>query len=77
VWPGWPGKIRSKTQFNQLTFVFLLKRYRFDFKKKIDPNDLVIQSKLGTRTLDRAGSKNYVSKLGFVKSLQSQFPIKI
>jgi len=44
-----------------LTFVFLLKRHRFDFfKKKIDPADPVTRSKPGTRALDRAGFENYV-----------------
>jgi hypothetical protein len=40
---------------NPLTFVFLLKRCHFDFKKKIDLDDLVTRSKSGTP----AESKNY------------------
>jgi hypothetical protein len=37
-------------------FFFLLKRRRFDFKKKIDP---VTRSKPKTRALNWAKSKNY------------------
>jgi hypothetical protein len=37
-----PGKTRSKTRLQPVDFLFfLLKRRRFDFKKKIDPSDPV------------------------------------
>jgi hypothetical protein len=59
VWPGWPGKIRSKTRLQPIDFCFFfkLKRHRFDFfKKKLT---WTTWSKLETRTLNRAGFKNY------------------
>ena len=64
-----PGRVKEKIEegsgqkpgYNTLTFVFffLLKRRRFDFFKKIDPDDPVTRSKPGTRVLNRTGSKNY------------------
>jgi hypothetical protein len=54
MWPGWPGQ---KPGYNLLTFIFLLKRRRFDLKKKNWPRQPGDPVK--TRTLDRAGSENY------------------
>jgi hypothetical protein len=57
--PVWPGQ---KPGCNPLTFVFLLKRYRFDLKKRIDTGDPVTRSKPETRTLNLEPSrikKNY------------------
>jgi len=62
---GWPEDAVDPTRpdqdpvVNPLTFffVFLLKRRRFDLKKKrTDPANLVTRSKPGTRALDRARS---------------------
>ena len=39
VWPDWPGRLTQWSGCNSLTFIFLLKQYRFDFL--IDPNNLV------------------------------------
>jgi hypothetical protein len=73
VWPswpraGWPGKTWLKTRLQPIDFCFfLLKRHHFDFLKKIWLGD---RSKLGTRALDRAGSKNYAEnslKILFIK----------
>ena len=54
-----PARPDQDPVVNPLTFffVFLLKRRRFDFKKKrTDPANLVTRSKPGTRALDRARS---------------------
>jgi hypothetical protein len=64
---GWLGnpvgqaRLDQKLGCNPLTFVFLLKRRRFDFLKKINPRDPVTQSKYRIRALDRAGCKNYAT----------------
>jgi hypothetical protein len=50
---------RSKTRLQPVDF-FLLKRHRFDLKKKqIDLGDPVTWSKSRTRARNRVGSKNY------------------
>jgi hypothetical protein len=51
-----PAKPGQDPVVNPLTFVFLLKRRRFDYKKRIDPTDPVTRSKPGTRALNRAWS---------------------
>ena len=54
--PVWPGQ---KPDCNPLTFVFLLKRRRFNFKK-IWPGDPVKTRNPGLgRVSHRTGSKNY------------------
>jgi hypothetical protein len=51
---GWPGQ---KPGCDPLTFIFfLLKRRRFDLKKKLTR---MTRSKPGTWALDRAGPENY------------------
>jgi hypothetical protein len=66
-----PGRVEEKTGEEKTQcdpvknlvasrwLLFLLKRRRFDLKKKIDPDDSVNRSKPGTRALDQTGSKNY------------------
>jgi hypothetical protein len=65
VWPGWPSELTrqdparpgQKPGCNPLTFIFLLKRRRFDFlKKKLTR---ATRSKHETRALNRTESKNY------------------
>jgi len=60
-WPGWPGKTQSKTRLQPVNFCFcfFIKTMLFWFIKKIDPNNLVTQSKPGAQALNRAGSENY------------------
>jgi hypothetical protein len=51
--------VKNWVMTNPLTFVFfvfLLKRRRFDLKKRTDPANLVTRSKPRTRALDRARS---------------------
>jgi hypothetical protein len=58
---GWLDKTWSKTQLQPVDFFFfLLKQCRFDFFKKIDPNDPV---KPETQALNRVESKNYAKEL--------------
>jgi hypothetical protein len=61
-----PGRVEEKTQCDPVKnpvascwLLFLLKRRRFDLKKKIYPDNSVNRSKPGTRALDQTGSKNY------------------
>jgi len=51
-----PAKPGQDPVANPLTFVFLLKRRRFDYKKRTDPTDPVTRSKPGTRALNGAWS---------------------
>jgi hypothetical protein len=71
-----PGRVEEKIEegpgkkpgYNPLTFVFfLLKRRRFDFLKKLDPDDPVTRSKPGTWVLNRTGLKT----MGFITCLDS------
>jgi hypothetical protein len=58
---GWPGKTRSKTQFQPVGFCFFIKTMLFwiFLKIKIDRADPATWSKLKIQALNQSGFKNY------------------
>jgi len=72
---GWPGKTRSKTQFQPVGFCFFIKTMLFwiFLKIEIDWADPAIRSKPKIQALNQSGFKNYdrlreVGTIDFVKS---------